>query len=702
MKLKLMIEKLDKVYINDVNVDLIKKIVGPVDFQPIHVCQKYTYMTLVPCGFDIEAWKDNMYIWTCTIRNTTVIGYTWEDFTNLLNTIAKALDLGKHIKDVIKHRDGTIEYVETAPYVMPIMIHNYKYEYAFMMHQYDMESFFIDEKEHNPLYSIYDDSFVFIDSYKLYPMKLAEVAKAYTKTQKAVGDLDHTVEHTVDDAKNFTEKELNYCICDTKILSELASYTYRTYVETLGRLPLTQNMIVRYIIEDEYNKMNISDEDKKKIKNLTLSQKEYWFVRYEGFRGGYCASSCCDEKGRICYGDETSAYMTAIIHGYYPMEKYRDCLILPKTEKEIDEKAKKYCCQMKIKFYNIRCKGDKRVKYESKRNVVRYMPDGSKPRTNKNGTVIAEDSKVLKATIKTNEQGKIWKAGCISVSITEIDWDIYKKVYEWDRIEVLKFETAKRGPLPDYIKLAAIKLYEKKAKLKKAGKTHCSDYISAKTLVSNIFGCIVKKLDKDLITGDEKKYLATQLDNILKPQWGVYVTAHARSILVNMILSLDADTWLYSDTDSIYYIWTENNERIIKYYNHIMKIKNKQMCNLYGLDYELFDDLGCWDDDSVKIKRFKSLGAKAYLYITEDNKYKLVLAGIPEEYFWASYDKKYSIRDEKHIFDFFEKETTIEYHRSKLDYTDKGCIIKDDTITGPLGHITEIVAATKQESTDRV
>lgn len=692
-----------RVLANGLTEEMVKREVGPVDFMLVHTGDKQykvINLALVPCGFDIECYKQYMYIWTLTIKELTIIGYTWDEFKMTMKTIQKALELFRERKTV-KHRDGTEEEKCKAAKLLPIYIHNIKYEWSFMKSQINItcEPFFMDKNGHDPLYFIMDDMSIFIDSYKVYPLKLEEVAKAYCKTKKLVGDLDYKKPRNIDDAKHLTEEELDYCCHDTIILSELMQHTFDNYIIPYGKLPMTQNMIIKAIISDSYKSEldSMSDKEQKEfinsLKRMSLDQDQYKLIRRDGFRGGYVQSSECDCDLPVGYGDLTSAYCTAIIHEEFPMTKYtlrRDV----KTEDDIDYYADKFCCQMRLKIYGLKSSGDKLVKYENVSNVLRYMPDGSVP-------VSKEDFRQARRSVLTTKSGRIFEAGCIVVSITDIDWKLYKKCYKWDKVEVLELQTSMRGPLPDYIKKAAIRLYEKKAKLKKAG-VRDSEYFSAKTLVSNIFGAMVQRLEKDLVDGDESKWWAKTLDSQLKAQWGVYVTAHVRKVLVEMIFALGKNHWLYSDTDSVYYILDDDSRKVVAMYNTKMKAKNAIMCKKYGLDYKVFDDLGCWDDDNKHIVHFKTIGPKAYLYETKEGELKLTLAGIPEEYFW----KAFADSKEKDVFKFFEPTTKIHYIKRDLRYVedtddvingmpvhcDTGCIIEEKDIYGPIGDVQEIAA----------
>ena len=709
--------------IDKVDVIRLERLLKDIEFKTSYVGTKLMWIALVPVGFDIEATRQFMYLWTLSIKNLTIVGYTWDEYRNLLAMINNVLNLGVRKYTVghrgtaytktVKHKDGTVETKThykndgekeekfTAPYVFPIFIHNLRYEYAFMKNEFNFRDvFFLDTGKRNPL-SLFDGTFLYVDSYKICPKKLEDLAKAYCTIQKT-HDLDYHIDRNTDDAKNLSDAELMYCVKDTQILVEFADFVFNNYFLKYGRLPLTQNQIIKIIIRHFYN--DLSEDEKAAADKLLyatkITQDQYLFIRDEGGRGGHCASSLREIIGDVLYADEDSAYCAQIVHGLYPMSGYRAPRHAITTEQDLDEYAEDRCFQARVKFYNLIAKGSKLVKYESRNKVTWCMPDGSYPKTH-------EDFAQVRKTIKTTSSGKIWKAACIETSINEVDWDIYKKCYEWDRIEITRFEQATKDKLPDFIIKVALILYGEKAKLKKAG-IKGPKYASTKALVANVFGAMVQQICKEVVFGDEDTWFAKLLDNLIRPQWGVYVAANARKVLVDTILEYGIDNWGYSDTDSIFGNDNEYTRSIINKYNEEMRRKNKAMCEAYGLDYNIYCDLGCWDDDNKHIVHFKTLGSKCYLYMTAEKEFKLVMSGVPEQFFWEAYDKKYATRNEKDVFEFFNEKTEITYTRHKVIWVDEettevingmtmtsksGCIIKDEVITGPLMKISELIAA---------
>lgn len=112
-------------------------------------------------------------------------------------------------------------------------------------------------------------------------------------------------------------------------------------------------------------------------------------------------------------------------------------------------------------------------------------------------------------------------------------------------------------------------------------------------------------------------------------QYGIYTTAHARKALFDLIASVGYENFLYCDTDSIFYLKTEETEKAVAKYNE--KIKERAL------------EAGAYIDDNIlgvataepEIRAFRGLHAKCYA-IEEKNKkgefeLKVIIAGIPKQ-----------------------------------------------------------------------
>lgn len=114
----------------------------------------------------------------------------------------------------------------------------------------------------------------------------------------------------------------------------------------------------------------------------------------------------------------------------------------------------------------------------------------------------------------------------------------------------------------------------------------------------------------------------------LLPQWGIYVCAFSRYRILSAIYSIGNDA-CYSDTDSIKYIGNHDD-----YFDTVNKQTMETMqdvCKRYGLDYDLFYDLGSFEKEyDGKPVKAKFLGAKRYI-VKDDNGYHTTIAGLPKK-----------------------------------------------------------------------
>lgn len=588
----------------NITVKQLKDIIGKAESINTQIAKTWYNVMLVPAAFDIETTEEFMYIWTFSIYDTTIIGYTMSDLKQLMYKLRTALGLGK-IKD-------------KAAKVLPVFVHNFgNFEWHYIKDELEITDCFIKgTKEDSPaLYAVAYNGFLFADSYAISNMSLEKLGKTYTTLQKT-HDLDYSVLRNHTDARHLTEKELEYCCLDTLILTQFAEYFFNEYFRKYKKFPLTQNKIVTNIIYakyDEYVSKMKKAEKEAYLKESTkefIDQPTYRLVRKYGFRGGFCGSSGQYYKGRVGYGDLDSAYSWAMIHGYYPRGSYRKAPV--HAWKQF---IKTHCCQMKIHFKKLKAK-DEWLLLESK-------------------TRLLTTDKVL-----TNISGKVKYAENIVVSLNEIELDLYKRCYEWESMEVMTLKIAKRGMLPDYVINAVVELYSAKAKLKHAGKENTAEYKRIKTLPSTVFGASAKRVySSDLDDLCETEWFVKYKNQKLRPQWGVYIASHVRNLIVRLILMLGFDYWLYTDTDSLYYIYNKKTAGLFNLYNTEVRKDNKAFCEKYGYNYDDLCDLGTFDDSSrhnLIIDEFITTSAKSYAYHYTDDEYpkgnyKIVMSGIPNE-----------------------------------------------------------------------
>lgn len=608
-------------WITDLDEKTLANALGKVDYKNSYIGDTRYKVALVPCGFDIETTHEFMYVWTCTIRDTTIFGSTWNDFRTLLDMLKKLLTIGLD--------EGHIATV------LPIFVHNFGgFEWHFMKSEFNFTNKFCIGM--NALYGIIDDSFLFLDSYRICPNKLEDLAKMYS-TYRKTHDLDYHIERNTEDGKHLTAEEMEYCANDTRILSDFATHMFE-FLNKYGNLPITQNKMIKTMIDYEYNKDKETYDNM--LDHLFPTKDLYAMIRRWGFRGGFCQSSIdeCDKTG---YADLDSAYCSGIIHGYYPMTRYRK-----RNPKLFEQYIDTHCCQMFLHFKGLESKSF--LHYELKSHTILDKTHSG---------LYSED-------IKCDDAGRVVSAKELYVSLTEIDYKLYKMCYSWDSVECVKLVVSERGKLPKYVIDVALELYGNKAKLKKAGLEGTQEYKREKSKPSTIFGAMCQRIYNDDLDLTDEEWYETFKGKKLLPQWGVYVTAYVRNIMVRMALSMGGAYWMYSDTDSFYYDYDDEIKELLEDYNTEQRERNKAMCEEYGLDYNIYDNLGCFDfgeRKSLQITRFKTFGSKAYMYEYTDSEHtdpaiKVVLGGIPKECFWES--QKAS---GKSPFDYFAPDSEITY-----------------------------------------
>ena len=628
-------------WINELNKEQLSSILGKVEYKCSHIGKEQYNIALVPCGFDIETTREFMYVWTCSINTTTIFGTTWAEFQTLIDMIKDVLNLGL----MVDHR----------PKVFPMFIHNFGgFEWHFMSSQLNFTNRFCVGS--NALFGVIDDTIVVLDSYRICPNKLDDLAKMYSTYRKLDGgEFDYFKERNTNDAKSMTEREMEYCATDTLILVDFAKHIINDYFMIYGRLPYTQNEIVRGMIKSAYN--DNKDLYEPQIKDLFPDRLDYEWFRMFGYRGGFCGSSMDDCYGDVGYADLDSAYCSAVVHQYFPMTRYKT--VRPDL---FEQYCETHCCQMTLEFTNIKSKTF--IRPEQLSHCI--------PESGKYGDGCTWDN-----------ASHLVSADKIVVSICELDWELYKLCYNWDSVKCLKCKVSERGHLPEYVIQVALKLYGDKALLKLDGKDETAEYKRVKSLPSTITGAMGKRINKKymkLNSDDWAKQFKRINKQILFPQWALYVTAHIRSLVVKTALSIGSYYWLYSDTDSLLHKGDDIVKDVFLEHNELQQLRNLAMCNERGLDYNIYKNLGCWDfgeRKGLKIDAFKTIGSKAYIYHYTDNKhpegaFKVVLGGIPEQDFWDSFDKVYNERTIENVFKFFEPDTQITYHK-------KYAIIVNDT-----------------------
>lgn len=609
--------KCDKVYrpteINEV-ISIVRE-----NFRFSYQNKKLKYFN-VPCAFDIETTSFSrgdeyiaiMYEWTFGIYGLVIIGREWDEFFKMLKEIQKILDLNSEKRLII-------------------YVHNLSFEFQFIRKWLQWKKVFAIENR-KPVYAVSEIGIEFRCSYILSGYALETLGNNLLKydIKKMTGDLDYRkVRHS---HTKLTEKEKQYCINDVKIV--MAYITDE--IERNGgisKIPLTKTSYARRYCR---SKCFENAGYRKYISGLTLSATEFIQLK-NAFQGGF--THCNPFYSDVIINDVwsfdfTSSYPTVMISEMFPASKGKRKKI--HDEVEFRENLKYYCCLFDITFRKIR----PREWYENYISLSRCR-DVKNPVVN-NGRIVTADE--------------------ITITITEQDFAIIEKLYEWESYSVKNFIRYKKDYLPKEFIDAVLTLYENKTKLKGVSGRE-AEYMNSKELLNSLYGMIVTSPVRDSFeyVGDEWKDPEEKTKEEIKKciekynknksrfsffPWGVWVTAYARRNLFTGIIECKGD-YIYSDTDSIKIKNHEKHSDYIARYNVVITEKLKKTMIHYNFDLEkimpetidgIKKSLGVWDFDG-EYKRFKSLGAKRYLveYSTDPKngknagKMKLTVSGLNKE-----------------------------------------------------------------------
>lgn len=557
------------------------------------------------CGFDIETTNiitgDNkqayMYQWQVAIATDddiiVYLGRTWAAFERFIDALNKHYGLCRAVRLIM-------------------WIANMGFEYQFIRKHLEWEcdeySFFAKE-ERKPLLATYKGGGLeFREALSISGGSLAQLAKDYCKTQKLKGDLNYNKLRTP--KTPLFDRELDYCINDVVILSEFSAFIFATYIKPYKFVPLTKTGILRRETRKELELYGDNAEAYKYIVGMCFPDELTYKVWFRWlFRGGFVHANFALANKILtnCLAfDITSSYPARMNLSYYPVTPF-------KAVKYNSKYLKTHCCIMLVDFFDIRAATHHSIESSHK--------------------LIESDGVKL-------DNGRVYYADRIRVMLTELDYDNYSKFYKWTKMNVLTFEIAKRGSLPKFLIDVLNRHYEEKAKLKEAGLSGTAKYAITKSGVNAAYGLLVTRLSLDKVNCDGDKwttdplaldYHAEAMKQILLPQWGIYVSAHARHELLAMLFDITVkcgDIVAYCDTDSIKCLYDNRVFDIIEKYNKMIA----QQLNDKGLVKSAFSDLGMFDNEYKEhsITRFKTLGAKRYLTEIDGKQIKVTIAGLPK------------------------------------------------------------------------
>ena len=599
-----------------------------------------------PMTFDIETSKiskDNdghyeafMYIWQICIEGNVVFGRRWEELQEFMKNVINAYKLTEGERVVV-------------------YVHNLSFEFQFIQDYFNFVDVFA--MASRSILTAKTAHLEFRCSYKLSNMSLAKFIENTPNTlhYKGIDDLDYATVRTPDTP--LTEVEYGYCFNDVKGLYE--SVMELLNEDNIATIPLTSTGYVR---RDCRHAMNKNKNNRKMFLRSRLTLLQYKLLR-ECFRGGntagdrYLTNLILKQVGSY---DLSSSYPFQMIAREYPVGKW-NYGVIPDI-RTLEEYNRKYCTIARYTFKNIRLRDEKPIPYIPQSKCI----------------ALGDDREIY--------NGRILHADFLTISMTNIDFDIVREQYEYDEIAVEEFHYSRKGLLPKELRDTIMYYFEKKSNLK-GDEEHYYEYMKSKNKLNSIYGMTVTNiLNTEIEYHDgeytEKKMTEEEMQealdkyymnhrSFLNYSWGVFVTAYARRELEDGLNIAGLDT-IYCDTDSVKYIG--NHDREFEEYNERLNkeceekgIKNYAEVNGKRFYMGIFDKEKGYDE-------FITLGAKKYAFL-QNGKLGITVSGLSKKKGAEELEKKGGLRRFQRNEVFYNSGRTIaQYNSEKVhDITVDGC-----------------------------
>ena len=305
-----------------------------------------------------------------------------------------------------------------------------------------------------------------------------------------------------------------------------------------------------------------------------------------------------DQEVYVQMRDITSSYPYSMLTKYFPVTEFIKIKLSYDIEEYGDEPVdflqllETKCCKLTCIYHHIEAMTDH--SYESRSKVMEYLPEENDP-------------------VYGLDNGRIRRAEYVKVMQTELDYKIYQMLYHYESVEIVDIQISDRGPLPDFLLQCLIEDYKEKNNLKVQGLSGNPDYALKKADVNTYFGMLVKAIYQVNVGYDGGDWIDTTQsltdiqmelnDRFLSYDWGIWVCAHSRYKLIDMMMRVEAvgGKVIYGDTDSIKYIEDKFGRcaELFRWMNEKIREENKlnpllQDEAFYGM---LGRGIGEWDDE---------------------------------------------------------------------------------------------------------
>lgn len=652
-------------------------------FPENQIYKKSKYLN-IGSGFDIETtnFEKNekhyatMYCWQWSLNGITIIGRTWEEFTEFASRIVDHYKLNKKKK-------------------MLVFIHNLSFEFSFMRKWLPGINHVL-AKTKREVMTFTWNYIEFRDSLILTRFGLARMSKNYNLgLDKLKGDLDYNLIRisTPEYQTPLELEEIAYCINDVQILQLFFhKFIKKEFLRNGYKIPLTQTAVPRSEMKRALKKLGKSYNNTYHdfIMRCFPDEELYYLMRRYLFRGGYTHSNnlvinnliMSTDECELAGFDRKSSYPSEIFHKKHPTQYffqpvewfYNNMFNQESFFEDVGFIGA-------FKFTNIQSRYPHSI--ESKHKLVDW-----------------DDATIF-------DNGRVMKSPRIYVMLTDNDWLNYLDFYEFESVECVWVMSTQKEYLPEFMIKQTYQYFKAKETLPK----DTTEYARQKERLNSIFGmCATGLAETDYIYYDGNLWLSDDEELpedvripkkpyekliekcFLLPQWAISIAGGARRELLKLFKIAPYDS-LYGDTDS---------DKIRNYKQYLPQIEeynlhqyelNMEASERWNLDVAFFMDLGKFIKED-EYSRFKTLGCKRYLYETkpEPEKDKVaevhaVVAGMERGSFL-----EYCKKSKTDPFDAFTDGLYLKpefSHKITSSYTDEEFQFELTDYTGHSGNVYE-------------
>lgn len=611
-----------------------------------------------------------IYQWAFTIYNQVVVGRTPSEFCRQLRILYDFLELSEDRRLVC-------------------YAHNLSYDIVYLM------KFLIEEFGEPKILAVKPHKFVtviftgleFRCSYMLSNMSLELWAKKLdSPIKKLVGAVDYDIVRFQD--TELSETDWQYQIQDILALQECLRIEMLHENDTVATIPLTSTGYVR---RDCRIAVSHDKNYRKMFTKTALVVKTYKLCK-QAFGGGdvhgnrFMRGKVINRKIGHC--DYKSHYPSRQQLDYFPISKfvkfydYTCGKILDKMR--FIQLCKEYCVLATIQFENLKLK------------------EGVTAPTLSESKLSGDYISVLENGVKGTDNGRIINMkGKGLFTGTELDYRWIFRQYTWDSLAILEVYISEKGQYPLQLRECINKYFTYKESLEGGILRDKS-----KNKLNAIYGMTATDIvrEENVLDFDSMKFTTLHCEdeeieeklgkyyksrNSFMPfQFGVWTTAHARDELHKMIELIGYDNFIYCDTDSIFFLDSDEVREKINTYNEkaiekAMSDENLHVKNVKGK----FSCYGVFEDEKDGIEQFKFLHAKCYAFVNESGLHATI-AGVAKSNKKLG-NEKVTIEEELETIDNLrEGFTFIECGSTKSKYVNYD--ISRETICE---HLTEYASA---------